>query len=53
MNEDYYKILGVSENASTDEIEKAFRTLAKEYHPDRNKGDREAERKFKDISAAH
>ncbi|MEW6413435.1 MAG: DnaJ C-terminal domain-containing protein [Candidatus Zixiibacteriota bacterium] len=53
MNEDYYKILGVSENASADEIKKAFRTLAKKYHPDKNKGDKQAEAKFKEISAAH
>ncbi len=53
MNEDYYKTLGVSEDASADEIKKAFRTLAKKYHPDKNKGDKQAEAKFKEISAAH
>ncbi len=53
MAKDYYDILGVSENASKDEIKKAFRKLAKKYHPDRNKGDKNAESKFKEISEAH
>jgi len=53
MNEDYYKTLGVSETASADEIKKAFRTLAKKYHPDKNKGDKQAENRFKEISAAY
>ncbi len=50
---DYYKILGVSENASQDEIKQAFRRLAKMYHPDANPGNKEAEEKFKDIQEAH
>ncbi|UCG62288.1 MAG: DnaJ domain-containing protein [Candidatus Zixiibacteriota bacterium] len=53
MEQDYYKTLGVSENASPEEIKKAFRGLAKKYHPDKNKGDKEAERRFKEISAAY
>lgn len=53
MGKNYYDILGVSENASPDEIKKAFRTLAKKYHPDRNPGDKSAEAKFKEISEAY
>jgi len=53
MSKDYYKALGVAENATEDEIKKAFRKLAKQYHPDRNKGDKKAEEKFKDISEAY
>ncbi len=49
----YYKILGVSENASADEIKAAYRKLAKEYHPDKNPGDKTAESRFKDISEAY
>lgn len=50
---DYYKILGISRNASDDDIKKAYRKLAKKYHPDKNQGNTEAERKFKDISEAY
>ncbi|MEZ4743471.1 MAG: DnaJ domain-containing protein [Bdellovibrionota bacterium] len=50
---DYYKILGVDRNASDDEIKKSYRSLALKYHPDRNKGDKEAEEKFKNISEAY
>jgi molecular chaperone DnaJ len=50
---DYYKVLGVGKNASDDEIKKAYRKLARQYHPDRNSGDRKAEERFKEISQAH
>ncbi|MBC5773374.1 J domain-containing protein [Pontibacter sp. KCTC 32443] len=50
---DYYKILGVTKSASQAEIKKAYRALAKKYHPDKNKGDKAAEDKFKDISEAY
>jgi molecular chaperone DnaJ len=51
--DELYKTLGVSKNASDDEIKKAYRKLARQYHPDRNPDDKEAEEKFKEISAAH
>lgn len=50
---DYYKILGVGKNASDEEIKKAYRKLARQYHPDRNAGDKKAEERFKEISQAH
>ena len=50
---DYYKTLGVSRNADEKEIKKAFRKLAQKYHPDKNPGDAEAERKFKEVNEAY
>ncbi len=53
MAKDYYQILGVSRNASQEEIKKAYRRLALKYHPDRNKGNKEAEERFKEINEAY
>ena len=50
---DYYEVLGVKKDSSAQDIKKAYRKLAMKYHPDRNKGDKEAEEKFKKISEAY
>lgn len=53
LEKDYYRILGVDSTASAKELSKAYRTLARKYHPDTNAGDEKAEEKFKEISAAY
>ena len=50
---DYYEVLGVSKNATADEIKKAYRKKAIQYHPDKNPGDKEAEEKFKEAAEAY
>jgi curved DNA-binding protein len=52
-NHDYYKILGVDKNADEKEIKKAYRKLARQYHPDMNPGDANSEKKFKEINEAY
>src|SRR5262245_9674423 len=53
FEKDYYDVLGVPQGASEKEITRAYRKLAKQYHPDANAGNKEAEDRFKEISAAH
>ncbi len=53
MSKNPYNTLGVATNASQDEIKKAYRKLAMKYHPDKNEGDKDAEAKFKELSAAY
>jgi len=53
MARDYYEILGISKNASTDEVKKAYRKMAMKYHPDKNPGDKTAEEKFKEAAEAY
>lgn len=53
FSRDFYKILGVSKNAKLNQIKKAYRTLAKELHPDKNPGDEDANKRFQDLGAAY
>src|SRR2546430_7419214 len=53
MKRDYYEVLGVSRNATDEEIKKAFRKLAHQHHPDKNPGNRKAEERFKELAEAY
>jgi molecular chaperone DnaJ len=53
MSQDYYELLGCSRTASADDLKKAYRKLAMQHHPDRNQGDKDAEKRFKDLNHAY
>src|SRR6478609_4045350 len=53
FEKDYYAVLGVPQGASEKDVARAYRKLAKQYHPDANSGNKDAEERFKEISAAH
>ena len=53
MPRDYYEVLDVKRDASEEEIKKAYRRLARQYHPDRNPGDKSAEARFKEVQTAY
>src|ERR671910_1623785 len=53
FEKDYYRVLGVSETATPKDIKSAYRKLSRQYHPDQNPGDKAAEERFKEVSAAY
>src|SRR5437016_4357401 len=53
MPRDYYEVLGVKRGATEEEIKKAYRKLARQHHPDRNPGDKQAEKNFKEVQEAY